>query len=184
MRATSTCASSYCACCVSQLSALPPNTLDKRTAISGEIPRFSFTSSDNVVRVTPRAELLGLWSTPKARCIGAAQSRRDVAGSSSAWFILRSGNRHNQHFRPSISSRIRPSHFGKFSLRFAKLALFLLVRRGQRSSLTCGPRARKRRTHDRSVAVGTIFEKPWPVVKRRLPVVQDRLSCVRFIFIV
>src|SRR5229473_4637204 len=55
MRSTRTCASSYCACCVSQLSALPPNTFDKRTAISGEIPRFPFTSSDSVVRVTPSA---------------------------------------------------------------------------------------------------------------------------------
>jgi hypothetical protein len=29
--------------------------LDSLTAISGEMPRFSFTSSDNVVRVTPSA---------------------------------------------------------------------------------------------------------------------------------
>lgn len=42
-----------CACCTSQLSALPPNTLDSLIAISGEIPRFSFTSfvrrSDQIV---------------------------------------------------------------------------------------------------------------------------------------
>ena len=29
-------------------------TLDSLTAISGDMPRFSFTSSDNVVRVTPK----------------------------------------------------------------------------------------------------------------------------------
>src|SRR5437588_3243342 len=46
MRSARTWARSYCACCVSQPSALPPKTLDNRTAISGEIPRFPFTSSD------------------------------------------------------------------------------------------------------------------------------------------
>jgi len=30
-------------------------TLDSRTAIYGDMPRLSFTSSDSVVRVTPRA---------------------------------------------------------------------------------------------------------------------------------
>src|ERR1035438_2394757 len=43
------------ACWVSQVAALPPKTLERRTAISGEIPRFSLTNSDRVVRVTPRA---------------------------------------------------------------------------------------------------------------------------------
>src|SRR5207248_5406957 len=43
MRSARTWARSYCACCVSQPSALPPKTLDNRTAISGETPRFPFT---------------------------------------------------------------------------------------------------------------------------------------------
>src|SRR5665213_4635334 len=50
IRSVSTCARSYCACCTSQLSALPPNTLDSRTAISGEIHRLPFTNSDSVKR--------------------------------------------------------------------------------------------------------------------------------------
>src|SRR5580693_7157974 len=55
IRSAFTWARSYCACCTSQLSALPPKALDNRTAISREMPRFSFTNSDTVVRVTPRA---------------------------------------------------------------------------------------------------------------------------------
>src|SRR5260370_22000430 len=65
MRSTRTWASSYCACCVSQLSALPPKTLDNRTAISGEIPRFPFTSSDRVVRVTPSAAAASVMVSPR-----------------------------------------------------------------------------------------------------------------------
>src|SRR5258708_17498152 len=60
-----TCARSYCACCTSQLSALPPKTLDSLTAISGEMPRFLFTSSDKVVRVTPRASAASVMVKPK-----------------------------------------------------------------------------------------------------------------------
>jgi hypothetical protein len=37
------------------LSALPPKTLDSLTAISGDMPRLPFTSSESVVRVTPSA---------------------------------------------------------------------------------------------------------------------------------
>src|SRR6266705_69722 len=40
MRLARTWARSWCACWVSQLCALPPKTLDNRTAISGEIPRL------------------------------------------------------------------------------------------------------------------------------------------------
>src|SRR6266403_3827675 len=65
MRSVRTWASSYCACCVGQLSALPPKTLESRTAISGEIPRFSFTSSDSVVRVTPSAAAASVIVKPK-----------------------------------------------------------------------------------------------------------------------
>src|SRR5260370_40952370 len=65
IRSTRTWASSYCACCVSQLSALPPKTLDNRTAISGEIPRFPFTSSDRVVRVTPSAAAASVLVSPR-----------------------------------------------------------------------------------------------------------------------
>src|ERR1035437_7243970 len=50
-----TCARSYCACCTSQLWALPPNTLDSLTAISGETPRFPLTRSESAVRVAPSA---------------------------------------------------------------------------------------------------------------------------------
>jgi hypothetical protein len=39
--------SSYCACCVIYLSALPPNATDKRIAISGDIPRRPVNSSPN-----------------------------------------------------------------------------------------------------------------------------------------
>jgi len=49
----------------SQLWALPPKTFDKRTAISGEIPRFSFTSSESVVRVTPSAAAASVMVKPK-----------------------------------------------------------------------------------------------------------------------
>src|SRR6266851_8393915 len=65
IRSTRTWASSYCTCCVSQLSALPPKTLDNRTAISGEIPRFPFTSSDRVVRVTPSAAAASVMVRPR-----------------------------------------------------------------------------------------------------------------------
>jgi hypothetical protein len=34
---------------------LPPKTLERRTAISGEMPRFPLTSSESVVRVTLKA---------------------------------------------------------------------------------------------------------------------------------
>src|SRR5580704_12810625 len=65
MRSVQTCARSYWACCTSQLSALPPNTLDSLTAISGDMPRLSFTSSDNVVRVTPRGAAASVMLNPK-----------------------------------------------------------------------------------------------------------------------
>ena len=44
---------------------VPPKTLDSLTAISGEIPRFSFTSSDKVVRVTPSAAAAAVIVKPK-----------------------------------------------------------------------------------------------------------------------
>jgi len=48
-------ARSYWACCVIQLSALPPKTCESRMAMSGEMPRLPLTSSESLVRVTPRA---------------------------------------------------------------------------------------------------------------------------------
>src|SRR6266851_78966 len=66
MRSARICARSYCACCVSQLSALLPKTLDNRTAISGEIPRFSFTNSDSVVRVSPSPAAASVIVRPSA----------------------------------------------------------------------------------------------------------------------
>src|SRR5437868_2610492 len=44
---------------------LPPNTFSRRTAISGDMPRFSFTSSESVVRVTPRAAAASVMLSPK-----------------------------------------------------------------------------------------------------------------------
>jgi hypothetical protein len=61
----STWASSYCACCASQLSALPPNTLDSLRAISGEMPPLALTSSESVVRVAPRAAGSSVMLKPK-----------------------------------------------------------------------------------------------------------------------
>src|SRR5271157_1242009 len=65
MRLAGMWARSECACCVSQLSALPPKTCDNLTAISGEIPRFPFTSSESVVRVTPSAAAASVMVKPK-----------------------------------------------------------------------------------------------------------------------
>src|SRR5216684_3384788 len=65
MRSGRTWARSYCACCTSQLSALPPKTFANLTAISGEMPRFPFTNSDKVVRVTPSAAAASVMLTPK-----------------------------------------------------------------------------------------------------------------------
>ena len=74
IRPARTWARSYCACCTSQLSALPPKTLDSLTAISGDMPRFSFTSSESVVRVTPRAAAASVMLGAKVQYTGAAQS--------------------------------------------------------------------------------------------------------------
>ena len=40
-------------------------TLESVTAISGDMPRFSFTSSESVVRVTPRAAAASVMLKPK-----------------------------------------------------------------------------------------------------------------------
>jgi hypothetical protein len=101
MRPARTCARSYCACWTSQLSTLPPKALDKRTAISGDMPRFPLTSSESVFRVTP--------SAPGGLCDGQFQ-RLDALlqhnGARVGWvfhhhgpFSGFSGNRHNQHPR-------------------------------------------------------------------------------------
>ena len=73
------------ACCVSQLAALPPNIFDSRTAISGEIPRLPFTSSDSFVRVTPSAAAVSVvLNPPTARCTAGGLRLRDGEDSSSA----------------------------------------------------------------------------------------------------
>lgn len=54
IRSRRTWARSYCACCTSQPCSVPPKALDSLTAISGDMPRFPFTSSDSVLRDTPR----------------------------------------------------------------------------------------------------------------------------------
>jgi hypothetical protein len=76
-----------CACCTSQLSALPPKTLDSRTAISGDMPRFSFTSSDKVVRVTPRAAASSLMLKLK----GSIHWRKTTPPGCGGFFIVISG---------------------------------------------------------------------------------------------
>jgi hypothetical protein len=43
-----------------------PKTLERRTAISGEIPRLPFTNSDSVVRVTPSAAAASVIVKPKS----------------------------------------------------------------------------------------------------------------------
>src|SRR5271165_6786530 len=65
MRSRWTWARSYWACCTSQLSSLPPKTLVSLTAISGDMPRFPFTSSERVLRVTPRAAAASVMVNPK-----------------------------------------------------------------------------------------------------------------------
>ena len=67
---------------MSQLSALPPKTFESRTAISGEMPRFSLTSSDKVVRVTPNAAAASLMVKPN----GSMHWRSDKAAR--VWWIL------------------------------------------------------------------------------------------------
>jgi hypothetical protein len=52
------------------------------------LPRFSFTNSENVVRVTPEARRHPWWSRPKVECAGVARNRRGAVGFSSAWFNL------------------------------------------------------------------------------------------------
>ena len=46
------CQRSYCNCCVSQLSGLPPNASDSRMAISGDMPRRPLSSRESVLRDT------------------------------------------------------------------------------------------------------------------------------------
>src|SRR5450755_209647 len=65
IRSRRTWARSYWACCTSQPSSAPPKTFDNLTAISGDIPRFSFTSSESVLRVTPRASAASVIVKPK-----------------------------------------------------------------------------------------------------------------------
>lgn len=91
IRSTRTRARSYCACCTSQLLELPPKTLDNRTAISGEIPRFSFTSSDNVVRVTPRNAAASVMLKPKG-----SMHWRNTKASRVGWVL-------NRHFLDLLS---------------------------------------------------------------------------------
>ncbi len=65
MRSRRTCARSYWACCTSQPCPAPPKTLDSLTAISGDIPRFPLTSSESVLRLTPRASAASVMVKPK-----------------------------------------------------------------------------------------------------------------------
>ena len=77
---------------------MPPNTLAGLTAISGDMPRFPFTSSDSVFRVTPRARAAFVMG--QAHRLNTlfqhyyAGVRRVFHGHGLLPF---SGNRHNQH---------------------------------------------------------------------------------------
>ena len=51
-RSCCACQRSYCNCCCSQLSGLPPNAWESRMAISGEIPSRPLSSIDSVFRET------------------------------------------------------------------------------------------------------------------------------------
>src|ERR1039458_1983207 len=64
-RSRRTWARSYWACCTSQPSSVPPKTFDSLTAISGDMPRFPFASSESVLRVTPRASAARVMVKPK-----------------------------------------------------------------------------------------------------------------------
>jgi hypothetical protein len=53
-----------------------------------EIPRFSLTSSDSVVRVTPRAAAARVMVKPKGSIHWRSTKHQGAGGSSSAWFSL------------------------------------------------------------------------------------------------
>ena len=97
MRPRRTWARSYCACCSSQPSSVPPKTLDSLTAISGDMPRFPLTSSESVLRVTPRAAAASVMVKPD----GWMHWRKTTSGMRWVFhghglFSRSSGNRHNQ----------------------------------------------------------------------------------------
>src|SRR6266566_3856258 len=115
MRPVRTWARSWCACWVSQLSALPPKTLDNRTAISGEIPRFPFTSSDSVVHVTPSAAAASVMVRPK----GSMHWRSTKPPGCGGFFIgmvqiSLSGNRDENSARSEKNRRRNVESFAQF----------------------------------------------------------------------
>src|SRR5437879_7343935 len=88
MRSRGTCARSYWACCTSQPSSVPPKTFDNLTAISGEIPRFPFTSSESVLRVTPRASAASVIVKPR----GSTHWRKTMPPGCGGFFIVMDGS--------------------------------------------------------------------------------------------
>lgn len=66
----------------SQASGVLPNALERRLAISAEMPRCPFTSSDRALRETPSAFALSVTLNPKGSVQGtpAGQCGLDAGG--------------------------------------------------------------------------------------------------------
>src|SRR5208337_5638954 len=75
----------YWDCCASQPSSVPPKTWEILTAISGDMPRLPFTSSESVLRVTPRAAAASVIVKPK----GSMHWRRTTPPGCGGFFIAR-----------------------------------------------------------------------------------------------
>lgn len=58
------CHKSYCACCVIQLSALPPNALETLIAISGDIPKRPSMRAERVFLDTPSPSAASVMVNP------------------------------------------------------------------------------------------------------------------------
>jgi hypothetical protein len=111
---------------------LPPyrqKSLDSRTAISGDTPRFPFTSSESVLRDTPKAVAASVIVKPD----GSMHWRKTMPPGCGGFLIvmgstfLSSGNRHNQrpprHHRSekSLASWPEPSPPKPFHLAFERM---------------------------------------------------------------
>src|SRR4029078_5775984 len=64
LRASSTCARSYSICMPSHTSGLDPNALERRNAISAELPPLPFTKLFSAWRVTPRRFAVSVTVNP------------------------------------------------------------------------------------------------------------------------
>src|SRR5450759_3407107 len=84
MRSRRTWARSYWACCTSQPCSVLPKSLDSLTAISGDMPRFPCTSSDSVLRVTPRASAAWVMVKP----VGSIHSCNTIRPGCGGFFMV------------------------------------------------------------------------------------------------